>query len=82
VGRPRDHIAPEKIVKARPAGNNQQKVAYRSTKKQMWCKYISNIAWSRLGVEPAELSEIAENRNVFRVVLELLSPTQLSGKRV
>jgi len=30
--------------------------------------YISDLAWSRLGVEPAELSEIAENREVLRVL--------------
>jgi len=39
-----------------------------------WCDYISYIAWSRLGVEPAELSEIAVDREVFQVLLGLLLP--------
>ena len=39
-----------------------------------WFDYISDLAWSRLGVVPAELSVIAENREVFRVLLGLLSP--------
>jgi len=36
-----------------------------------WSDCISDLAWSRLGVEPAELSEIPENCNVFRVLLWL-----------
>ena len=32
---------------------------------------ISDLAWSRIGVEPAELSEIAVNREVFQVFLRL-----------
>jgi len=36
--------------------------------------YISDLAWSCLGVESAELSEIAENRGLFRVLVALLSP--------
>ena len=39
--------------------------------------YISDLAWSRLGVEPAELSEIAVDREVFPVILGLL-PLRLS----
>jgi len=35
---------------------------------------ISDLAWSRLGVEPAEPSEIAVDREVFQVLLGLLSP--------
>jgi len=34
--------------------------------------YVSDFAWSRLGVEPEELSEIAENRKVFRGLLGML----------
>ena len=37
-----------------------------------WRDYISNLAWSRLGVEPTELSEIAVDREVFLVILVLL----------
>jgi len=39
-----------------------------------WCDFISDLSWSRLGVEPAELSEIAVDREVFRVFLGLLPP--------
>jgi len=44
-----------------------------------WRDYISDLAWSRLGAEPAELSEIAVDREVFRVLLGLLPP-QLTPK--
>jgi len=44
-----------------------------------WRDYIFNPAWSRLGVEPPELSEIAVDREVFRVLLMLL-PLRLSPK--
>jgi len=33
---------------------------------------ISDLAWSRLGVEPAELSEIAVDREAFQVLLWML----------
>jgi len=39
-----------------------------------WSDYISDLAWSCLGVEPAELSEIAVDREVFQLLLGLLSP--------
>ena len=41
--------------------------------------YISDLAWSRLGVETVELSEIAVDHEVFRVLLGLLPP-RLSPK--
>jgi len=40
---------------------------------------ILDLAWSRLGVEPAELSEIVENREVFRV-LRTESPSGMCAK--
>jgi len=40
---------------------------------------MSNPAWSRLGVEQAELSEIAVDREVYSVILALL-PLRLSPK--
>ena len=47
-----------------------------------WSNYISNLAWSRLGVEPAELSEIAVDCEVFQVLLGLLPPrSPLDEKR-
>jgi len=42
-----------------------------------WSDYIFNPVWYRLGVEPEELSEIAVDRDVFRVLLGL-SPLRLS----
>jgi len=47
-----------------------------------WSNYNSVLAWSRLGVEPAELSEIAVDREVFGVLLGLLpsdSPQRKTG---
>jgi len=43
----------------------------------MWSNCISDLAWSRLGVEQAEPSAIAVDRDVFQVVLWMLPP-QLS----
>ena len=51
-----------KVGEARSAGCIHGKAAQKS------------LVWSRLGVEPAELFKIAENREVFRVLLELLPP--------
>jgi len=39
-----------------------------------WSDYITHLAWSRLGVEWAELSEIVVDSEVFRVLLGLLPP--------
>jgi len=36
--------------------------------------FISDLAWSCLGVGPAELSEIAVDCEVFRILLGLLPP--------
>ena len=51
----------------------------RGLPRTRWCDYISYLAWSRLGVERAELSEIAVDREEFRVHLGLL-PSRLSPK--
>ena len=47
----------------------------RGRPRSMWRDYISDLAWSRLGVQPAELSEIHENCEVFRVLVLLPSFT-------
>ena len=44
-----------------------------------WRDYISDLAWSCLGVEPVEVSEIAVDREIFGVLLGLLPP-RLSPK--
>jgi len=46
----------------------------RGRPRTRWRDYISDLAWSRLGVEPAELPEIAVDREVFRVLLRMLPP--------
>jgi len=46
-----------------------------------WCDYISDLAWSRLGVEPAELAEIAVDREVFRVILGCCPRASVQRKR-
>ena len=48
-----------------------------------WRYYISNFAWSRIGMDPAELSEIVVDCEVFRALLRLLPPPpSLEKKRV
>ena len=44
-----------------------------------WRDYVSDLAWSRHGEEPAELSEISVDREVFPVLLGLPLP-RLSPK--
>jgi len=39
-----------------------------------WPDYISDLPWCRLRVEPAELSEIAVDREVFQAFLGRLPP--------
>ena len=46
----------------------------RSCPRPRWSDCISDIAWSHLGVEPVELSEIAVDRDIFQVLLGLLPP--------
>ena len=62
-------------LQSKPTGN-RRKVCPRTR----WRDYISDLAWSRLGVEPAELSEIAVDLEVFWVLLGLLPP-RLSRKK-
>jgi len=45
-----------------------------SNARPRWSNCISDLAWSSLGVEPAELSEIAVDYEVFQVLLVLLLP--------
>jgi len=44
---------------------------FRGHPRPRWGDYISDLAWSRIGVKPAELSEIAVDREVFQVLLGL-----------
>jgi len=47
---------------------------FRCHPRPRWNEYISDLAWSCLGVEPAQLSEIAVDREVFQVLLGALPP--------
>jgi len=47
---------------------------HRGQPRTRWCDCISDLALSRLGVKPAELSDIAENHEVFQDFLGLLPP--------
>jgi len=52
----------------------------RNRPSPSWSDYISDFAWSRLVVEPRELSEIAVYRMVFQVLLGLLPSDFPRGK--
>jgi len=45
----------------------------RGCPRASWSDYISDLAWYRLSVEPAKLSEIAVDREAFRALLVQLS---------
>jgi len=63
----------EKIIEAIPAGYIHGKAAQRSTKDQVaWLHLRPCLA--RLSVEPAEVSEIAVDHEVFPALLCLLPP--------
>ena len=48
-----------------------------------WQDYIENIVWNRLGLRPSEAKEVVEDREVWRLNLELLppQPSRKSGWR-
>ena len=39
-----------------------------------WTDYIENLGWNRLGLRPSEMMEVMEDREVWRLNLELLPP--------
>jgi len=57
------------VLLAKPTG-----VWPRCPPRTSWIDYTSYLAWSRLGVEPAELSKIAVDCEVFQALLGLLLP--------
>jgi len=79
-----DHVsrlAQERFT-ASPAGCIGGKAVERF-KHQVSRDYISDLAWSRLGVDRGELSETAVDREIFRVHVELLPrdpPQRKSGQ--
>jgi len=46
----------------------------RDLPRSGWNDFIFDLAWSRVGVEPAELSEIAVDREVFQDLLQDCCP--------
>jgi len=64
--RPRDQNDPRNAGEARPFVCTCSKETQRFT--------ISDLAWSHLGEESAETLEVAENSDVFRYLLNLLTP--------
>ena len=78
--RPCIQNAPKKNGKLSRSGYSlHRRETAQSCSRTRWRDYIFNPAWSRLGVEPPELSEISVDREVFRVLLGLLPP-RLSPK--
>jgi len=61
----------KQVLLAKPTGKRP-----RCRPRTSWIDYIFDLAWSRVGVEPAELSEIAfaVDHDVFQVLLGLLPP--------
>ena len=47
-----------------------------------WTDYIEDFGWNRLGLRPSEMMEVMEDREVWRLNLELLPPqsSQKSGQ--
>jgi len=58
---------PRQALLAPPAGKRPT-----GQPRTTWSDFISDHAWTHLGVEAAELSETAVDREVFRVHLGLL----------
>jgi len=52
----------------------------RGRPRSKWSDYIFDLAWSRAGVEPAGLSEIAVDREVFQILFGVLFRSPIQGK--
>ena len=46
-----------------------------------WTDYIEDLGWNRLGLGPSEMMEVMEDREVWRLNLEILPPATLTEKR-
>ena len=49
--------------------------------RTIWTDYIVDLGWNRLGLRPSEMMEVMEDREVWRLNLELLPPATLTEKR-
>ena len=47
-----------------------------------WTGYIEDLGWNRLGLYPSEMMDVMEDREVWRLNIELLSlqPSRKSGQ--
>ena len=55
----------------------------RGRPRTRWRDYVEDLSWFRLGIIPAEhLSFVAEDRDAWRLQLELLPPRPPEDKRV
>ena len=53
-----------------------------SLPKTRWRDYVEDLSWSRLGIPAEHLSFVAEDRDAWRIQLELLPPRPPKDKRV
>jgi len=68
-GKPARHVLLATLMGKRPRGRPRTK----------WSDYISELAWTSLGVESAKLSDIAVDREVFPVLLAAAHATLQSA---
>ena len=50
--------------------------------ERRWTDYIEDLGWNRLGRHPSEMMEVMEDREMWRLNLELLplQPSRKSGQ--
>ena len=65
---------PRKVLDARPTGRRP-----RGRPKTRWKDYISTLAEERLGIPPEEVDNVAQEREHWKSLLELLPPRPDSG---
>ena len=54
----------------------------RGRPRTRWRDYVEDLSWSRLGIPAEHLSFVAEDRDAWRLQLELLPPRPPKDKRV
>ena len=42
--------------------------------RTIWTDYIEDLGWNRLGLDPSDMMEVMEDREVWRLNLEQLPP--------
>ena len=66
---------PVELFRARPIGRRP-----RGRPRTRWRDYISSLAEERLGIPPAELESVAEDREVWSGQLDVLPPRPSPGQ--